>query len=515
MPNSFETAAYESRSLHEQNERFKAMSALENALKQSPDNDALRADRNNMRLALLRTRAGTDPTKEMQLKLKKLHDHSKWEALNEACSLLLKIHPDSVFVLDMLGVAKRELGEFDFAATLHTKALQINPDYAPAYQNCGMLMMELGYFTQAAEFFNKAIVFDETAYEAYTGLGACLWFTGLRKESQEFYEAAERHSHGLTRIKALANLGGVALLKKNFAEGWALRENRLVAINEQARSPANLQKKRWAGQHVSHLLLWAEQGIGDEVMFASCFHELTQFADKITVTANDKLLPLFRRSFPDKFHFISRNNDLKDIEFDAQVPVMTALAAVRQTESDFGKAKIAYLQPDKKRVREVSQKIRFLADNRPIIGLSWSSKAKPFGKHRSIPLVDLVDSLPKESFLVNLQYGEVEAEIIQVFNATGRKVHSVADIDNWQDVDGLAALIAACDRVVSIDNAVVHLAGSIGKVCDVMLPVSADWRWADGGTADSYWYTSLNLHWQKNVGDWRHCLDSLAGTFSN
>lgn len=515
MLDDAENAVIVAKSYRKRNELLEAVSGLEAALKKFPDSEVLRANRNEMRLELLRERAGTDPNDEIKQKLQALHDHSKWHALSEACTLLVNIHPNSILVLNMLGLAKLELEDFKQAASCFSRVFEIDPEYAPGYLNCGRLLMELGDFGKAAEFFNKAIVFDETAYEAYTGLGACLWFTGLRKESQEFYQAAERHSHGIARIKALANLGGVALLKKNFAEGWALRENRLVAINEQARTAANLQKKRWTGQHVSHLLLWAEQGIGDEVMFASCFHELTKFADKITVTANDKLLPLFRRSFPDKFDFISRNNDLKDIEFDAQVPVMTALAAVRQTESDFGKAKTAYLQPDKKRVREVSQKIRFLADNRPIIGLSWSSKAKPFGKHRSIPLVDLVDSLPRESFLVNLQYGEVEAEIIQVFNATGRKVHSVADIDNWQDVDGLAALIAACDRVVSIDNAVVHLAGSIGKVCDVMLPVSADWRWADGGTADSYWYPSLNLHWQKNVGDWQHCLGSLADTFPN
>ena len=116
---------------------------------------------------------------------------------------------------------------------------------------------------------------------------------------------------------------------------------------------------------------------------------------------------------------------------------------------------------------------------------------------------------------MNLQYGDFEAEISKVIELTGRDIHTFSDIDKWQDVDGLAALISVCDRVVSIDNAVAHLAGSLGKPCDVMLSVGADWRWANAESSKSYWYPSLTLHWQNNFGDWQRCLVSLASKFQS
>jgi len=75
------------------------------------------------------------------------------------------------------------------------------------------------------------------------------------------------------------------------------------------------------------------------------------------------------------------------------------------------------------------------------------------------------------------------------------------------------ALIEACDEVVSVDNSTVHFSGALNKKCHVLLPYSSDWRWGLTGDKFSYWYGSLNLHWQSSLGDWGSALQSLNEEF--
>ena len=104
-----------------------------------------------------------------------------------------------------------------------------------------------------------------------------------------------------------------------------------------------------------------------------------------------------------------------------------------------------------------------------------------------------------------MQYGDVDNEIENLFAETGIRVIQVKDINNMNDIDDLAALINACDKVVSIDNSTAHLAGALGKDTQVILPYSCDWRWGDA-LEKSYWYSSLKLYRQSQNND----LESLV-----
>jgi ADP-heptose:LPS heptosyltransferase len=85
----------------------------------------------------------------------------------------------------------------------------------------------------------------------------------------------------------------------------------------------------------------------------------------------------------------------------------------------------------------------------------------------------------------------------------------VAEIDNTNDIDGLASLIMACDQVVSTTNATVHLAGALGANTQVLLPFSTRWIWGSSGS-DSFWYDTVSPYRQNNAGDWRNVLRDLA-----
>ena len=141
--------------------------------------------------------------------------------------------------------------------------------------------------------------------------------------------------------------------------------------------------------------------------------------------------------------------------------------------------------------------------------MSWLSKNKRVGLRRSIPLVELVAALPEDYFLINLQYGDVINDLREVEINLNRGVSTFNDIDNFSQLELFAALIAACDEIVSIDNSTVHFAGALGKKCHVLLPFSSDWRWGVQGKRKSYWYDSLSLHWQTEVNNWTDAIQSL------
>jgi ADP-heptose:LPS heptosyltransferase len=139
-----------------------------------------------------------------------------------------------------------------------------------------------------------------------------------------------------------------------------------------------------------------------------------------------------------------------------------------------------------------------------LCGLSWRSAAPKVGTAKSIALRDLSPLLELEGIqFVDLQYGDTVAERQTVQAATGVEVLHVDTVDNRQDLDGLAALISACDVVVTISNTTAHLAGALGIPTLLMLPtgVARHWYWHEG-RVDSPWYPSIKIFRQRAVADW-------------
>ena len=113
---------------------------------------------------------------------------------------------------------------------------------------------------------------------------------------------------------------------------------------------------------------------------------------------------------------------------------------------------------------------------------------------RSIPLPEFLEGFKgKDVELVNLQYGDCKDEIEDAYQKTGIAVKSVNEIDTFVNIDHLASLIQCCDRVITIDNSTVHLAASMGKPTNLLLPHVTDWRWCCGQKS-ALWYDELTVH---------------------
>jgi len=113
-----------------------------------------------------------------------------------------------------------------------------------------------------------------------------------------------------------------------------------------------------------------------------------------------------------------------------------------------------------------------------------------------------------EYAFVNLQYGDTTEEINQARIELGIDVTSCDQVDNFNDLDGLASLVQACDVVVSVDNTTVHLAGALGKDVRILLPEISNWRW-QLDREDTPWYSSATLYRQDADGDWANAFSRI------
>jgi hypothetical protein len=253
------------------------------------------------------------------------------------------------------------------------------------------------------------------------------------------------------------------------------------------------------------VLVWAEQGVGDEVMFGTMLGEFRGWCGELLVEVDARLRGLFERSFGEGVRFFSRGEAIDEDLYDVQIPMGSLGLHLRPDEASFRSGSGGYLKADEERGRRLRESLGLAAGER-LVGLSWRSSSAKTGAKRSVPLVDLVRALRGEGVrFVNLQYGAVGEDLAQVEQELGERVLECEGLDVMNDLDGLSSLIVSCDEVVTVGNATAHLAGALGKDAEVLLPYVAEWRWMHEGER-SVWYESLHLLRQQQRAQWDEVL---------
>ena len=178
----------------------------------------------------------------------------------------------------------------------------------------------------------------------------------------------------------------------------------------------------------------------------------------------------------------------------------------RKSLDSFKKSASGFLKCDMNKVKSIKAQLMHKYDKK-IVGISWKTTSPIRGSiNRNINLAELARALDSSNTqLVCLQYGYVSNEIEAVKRDFNIEVIQFSDVDNKHDIDGLAALMAACDTVVTIDNATTHLSGALGLPTKLMLPLKADWRWGVSENS-SYWYEAVQLYKQSEFNDWHSVL---------
>jgi tetratricopeptide (TPR) repeat protein len=313
------------------------------------------------------------------------------------------------------------------------------------------------------------------------------------------------------------NLGICHLHLGNYEQGWPRYELREAAEDVKIDRYA---QPRWNGEPLTGktIVVHAEQGIGDEVVFCSCIPELLPLAGRVIIVCDPRLEKLFRRSFPQAtVHPWQRKKDWAPYPLaehaDFQVPMGSLPRFLRPTRNHFPN-RDRFLVPDPNLVAQWRDRFESLGPGLKI-GISWRAGGKPLERRKRSTPLELWSPIfaVRNAHFINLQYGDSLDDAAEVYEHFGLKLHDWEQGDPLVDMDSFAAKIAALDLVISVGNATVHLAGSVGTPAWTLLPMIPSWRWMVRGDK-SPWYSSVRLFRQPSRNDWPPVFDRLGRMLS-
>jgi hypothetical protein len=238
-------------------------------------------------------------------------------------------------------------------------------------------------------------------------------------------------------------------------------------------------------------------------MYSSMLREID---GNISMLLDKRLIKLYERSFPNiKFFDIKEKGEI-NIDFDEHLPIGELGGLFRQNVDSF-KNNQKYLIADKIRSENIKKIILDKEEKKLLCGITWKSENSKIGKKKSLTLNDLLPIVSNNTKIqfVNLQYGDVEDEI-KVFNKNNNtNIINYSEIDNFNDIDGHASLIEACDILVMSSNSSAHIAGALGKKIHLLVPSSRDvlWYWCNNNNSKNLWYPSINIYQQTIPDNWK------------
>jgi lipoprotein NlpI len=368
--------------------------------------------------------------------------------------------------LNNLGEAYRALDRFDDALRCFTTATRMVPTYAEAHQNTGVVL----------------------AYQLKLSAALTAYDTAIKLQPDN----AEAH----------VNRALVYLQQGRYEEGFPEYEWR----QHRPDYARPFQQPRWDGSPLKGrtLLLWSEQGFGDTLQFARFIPLVTKLVPNVIFETQRELCPLLENNF--NVHLIAQDDPLP--AFDVHCPLMS-LPTIFHTTLQTIPTQVPYIRIPQDRESHWHTRLAAIATRK--VGIAWASNAlHPTARRRSCSLTDLLPlaSLPNVT-LISLQKGPAAAE-----TRTAPRTSNILDLsEELNDFADTAAVISQLDRVITVDTAVAHLAGALGKPASILLPVSSEWRWLLNRD-DSPWYPTARLFRQTTPGDWSTVVQNLLADWT-
>lgn len=427
---------------------------------------------------------------------------------------VLQLMPRQADALHMLGVIEFQAKHYADAVRLISDAKAIKPDNDLIHFNLGNALRALGQFPEAGEAFSKALQLRPDHLEALKNLGNVYKEQNRMAEAIDCYDRLLRMAPGHPHTcynKAIA-----LLTEGQLAEGWDLYEYRLrcdTADGKHLGHSMARQAPDWDGRPPAKpLLVLPEQGLGDQIFYGAMLADLQSTGIENFVCLDGRLQALFARSFPG-LDFVLPTEiaglDPAQQLFGAQIQIASLGQFFRRDIASLARVPSPYLSADPSLTSTLRQRVR--QDGKLICGLSWGSRNAETGARKSLPLETLrpVLQVPGVEF-IDLQYGDTHDERQALHASTGATVRHLDDIDNQNDIDGLSALIEACDLVITVSNSTAHLAAALGKPTMVLLAHHTPlWYWhLDAMT--SPWYPTVTLLRQPAPGEWHTVVNTAA-----
>ena len=427
----------------------------------------------------------------------------------------LVFNPHDVPSRMSLGSSYLQMGDLENALESFDTALRLQPGNAEALNNRGVTLRTMDLTDDAESAFRQALELDPKMTPARGNLAHML------HETKGLGEALKLLDQGIAMrpadAKAHTARSHPLLIDGKLADGWVDQKWRFQI-------PPHFAGRRdhaypaWDGSDLADktILVWGEQGVGDEILHSSMLPDLLSVASHVILECEARLVPLFSRSFPQAM-VVARTNPapkvLNNMEVDFQLAMGDLVPHFRPDFKSFPEGS-AYLRSDSDQQADLVERYSSISPHATRIGVAWFSGRTKGGWEKTIPL-NLWSSIlgqPNATF-VSLQYGDHSKEIADVSAALGCDIILDPNIDALNNMDSFAAQVATMDLVITNSNTAAHMAGSLGVPAWIMVPRvgsgGALWYWFKEGER-SPWYKSIRLYRQTEWKGWTNVINRVA-----
>ncbi len=453
----------------------------------------------------------------------------------------LQLIPDDVNCLNWLGLAQLQQDKYVDAQQTLQKVVTLDPELAQAHNNLGLAQHRQGELANAVISFKSALDLDSTYTGAKLNLANTLRILGQLDEARKLQESVlETHPDSTEALNNLAttfqDLGqpnqALSCLKKansinptlphvkwntslaqlllgDYVNGWANFEYRWDGCSNLKNAYKKPLDKAWRGEDLQGktLLLWAEQGFGDTLQFVRFTENILNLGAQVILEVQKELVDLLQGTFKTATVIAS---GIANPAYHYHCPMMSLPFNLSITLDNLSN-RIPYLLADKKKCAYWKKKIKSTHGKK--VGLVWAGSSREgnielvaIDARRSLQLKALssILKIPGYSFF-SLQKGEHSRQIIEL----GLNEQIMDFSDEWRDFQDTAAFVANLDMVISVDTAVAHLAGALGKETWLLNRYDTCWRWLYDRN-DSPWYPKLHQFRQSSPGDWDAVVSEVA-----
>lgn len=425
-------------------------------------------------------------------------------------------HPEDVRILNGCAVSYLRLGEYPLAIQFLKKKVSKNPQDFDAWMNLCFAAGSSGQHSDAIFYAMQALQLRPLETRAHNNLGSVLLMVGRVQDALIAFDTAmqiqpgnlDAMSNTATAYSMLGNPEKALELYQRCMEGssnnpefqnslryrmsfdlfrtgqiktgWKMYDKGFLPKDSRSRNPKRVfDQPLWQGQALDNktLLVWREQGLGDELMFLGTLREVTARCKRVIVECDTRLIAPLKRSFPDvefreqSFMVPSMTNTRTD--FDFHIPMGSLMGIFRNSLEDF-RRNAPFITPDLGDVKEFRARLRALP-NRLKIGICWrSGTLSPERNQAYAPISDWEPLLRLENIdFINLQYGDTAAEVENVARHFGVTIHQWQDLDLKDDLDRIFALTHCLDHVVTATTAVSEMAPAVGTPTSILFPANS------------------------------------------
>lgn len=424
------------------------------------------------------------------------HELIQNNQFNDAKPLLeivLDDDPNNAIALNMTGYIYLRIGDDVMAYQFLRRSVQMEPNRAPVWSNYALSAQHLGRQEEALKACLKAVELDPNYSLGWVNACAALVAMSRWDEAEKAALTALEINPG--ERNAACNLAHVYLAKHEWDKGWKYWEMSLGG--EQRKEWSYGDEPRWDGSKSKCVVVYGEQGLGDEIMYGSCIPDAIKDSKKVIIDCDPKLEGLFKRSFPKaNVHGTRRDANpewLKDARIDARCSIGSLPQFYRHSDGDFPGTPYLKADPDK----VLMWKALWAAKGKKVIGICSEGGAKYTNKKgRRIPQGAWNTLFNKDYVFVSLDYrdGIDHPKLLKYESAV-----------KSPDYDDTAALIASLDAVVGVNTTAIHCANALGVPTHILVPTYHQWRYS----GEYVWSKTAKLyrqngrHWGEVIAEVR------------